>query len=523
MRVIAGDLQTMDPARPRAEAMAVAGGRILAVGTLDEARAALPPGAPVTHAPGAAVLPGFTDSHVHMLYAGLELERVDLAGVRSVGEILDRIGRAPNGEWLFAVGNFELEDLAERRLPTRAELDAVTGERPLFVDQRTHDAIVNTAALRVAGIDRGTPDPPGGRIERDGGGDPTGRLVERPAFDLVQRLIPAPGRATMVRALRAIQPRLHALGLTGVLDPGLDRGQLGAYRAAWEAGELTLRTTAMPLAGPDTRTADLLGAGGRTGFGDDRLRLGGIKVYYDGTGSFGTALLRDPWPGGGHGTRVIDRDRFAELARSCAAERWSLGVHAVGGGAIDEVLAAFAEADRVSPIRPLRFTLIHAYLWPSAENVELARRLGVVVALQPALHYTVARRLAAILGDEAVADATPVRTWLDGGAIVAGGSDGPDFPLPPLFGIWQACTRHVRDREEPLGPEQAITPAQALELWTAGAAYAAFADHERGRLAPGRLADWVALDADPLAIPPGELRDVGVLQTAVGGEVVHET
>jgi predicted amidohydrolase YtcJ len=520
MRVIAGELHTMDPARPRADAMALADGRIVAVGTLDDARAALPPGAPVTRAPGAAVLPGFTDSHVHMLYAGLELERVDLAGVRSVREILERLGRAAGGDWLVAVGNFGREDLAERRLPTRAELDAVTRERPLFVDQRTHDALVNTAALRRAGIDRDTPDPPGGEIERDGSGEPTGRLVERPAFDLVRRLIPAPDRAAMVRALRAIQPRLHALGLTGILDPGLEPDQLGAYQAAWEAGELTMRTTAMPLV---TDASFLVGPGLRTGFGDERLRLGGVKVYYDGTGSFGTALLREPWPGGDScGKRVVDRDRFGEIAHACAAEGWSLGVHAVGGGAIDEVLAAFADADRIAPIRPLRFTLIHAYLWPSAENVELVRRLGVVVALQPSLHFTVARRLIEIFGEPAVAKATPVRMWLNGGAIVAGGSDGPDFPLPPLFGIWQACTRRVRASDEPLGPDEAITPAEALQLWTAGSAYAAFADHERGRLAPGRLADWVALDADPIAVAPDELRDVGVLQTAVGGEVVHE-
>ncbi|HET8756695.1 MAG TPA: amidohydrolase family protein, partial [Solirubrobacteraceae bacterium] len=354
-RVVAGDLHTLDPARPHAEAMAIAGGRILAVGTLAQARAAAPPGAPVTHLPG-VVLPGFTDSHLHMLYAGIELERLDCSSVRSVPELLDRIARAPRADWLYAVGNFEVEDLAERRLPTRAELDGVTGDRPLFIDQRTHDAIANSAALRLAGIDRDTPDPPGGEIERDGDGEPTGRLVERPAFDLVFRLIPPPDRAALLRALRAIQPPLHALGLTGVLDPGLEPEQLGAYQAAWEAGELTMRTTAMPLV---TDTSFLTGPGVRTGFGDDRLRLGGVKVYYDGTGSFGTALLREPWPRrDSPGTRVIERERFLDIARACARASWSLGVHAVGGGAIDEVLAAFAEADRVRPIRPLRFTLI---------------------------------------------------------------------------------------------------------------------------------------------------------------------
>jgi predicted amidohydrolase YtcJ len=521
----------MDPERPRAEAMAVAGDRIVAVGPLDEVAR---PGVPVRTAPG-LVVPGLTDSHVHMLYAGLELRRLDLSGVRSVGDLLDGLRGASSGggeEWLHAVGNFELEDLAERRYPTREELDAATGGRPVFVDQRTHDALVNTAALRLAGIGRDTPDPPGGRIERGDDGEPTGRLVERPAFDLVHRLLPPVTVSTMRRALREIQPRFLAAGITGIVDPGLDPVEMGAYQEAWAEGELTVRTTAMPLVDPAVPVAEELaglGATGvRTGFGDARLRLGGLKVYYDGTGSFGTALVREPWPGGPagagppYGTRVIPQETLREFARFCAREGWSLGVHAVGGAAVDEVLDAFAEADAVAPIRPLRFTVIHAYLGVSPENVRRAAGLGAVVATQPSLHWQVAPRLLETFGEEAVGRMTPVRTWLRGGVVVAGGSDGPDFPLDPLFGIWQACTRAVRGREDPVGPEEAITAAEALELWTAGSAYAAFADHERGRLAPGCLADWVALSLDPEAVTPDELREARVLQAGVAGEVVHE-
>jgi hypothetical protein len=307
---------------------------------------------------------------------------------------------------------------------------------------------------------------------------------------------------------------------------------MGAYQEAWAEGELTVRTTAMPLVDPAVPVAEELaglGATGvRTGFGDARLRLGGLKVYYDGTGSFGTALVREPWPGGPagagppYGTRVIPQETLREFARFCAREGWSLGVHAVGGAAVDEVLDAFAEADAVAPIRPLRFTVIHAYLGVSPENVRRAAGLGAVVATQPSLHWQVAPRLLETFGEEAVGRMTPVRTWLRGGVLVAGGSDGPDFPLDPLFGIWQACTRAVRGREDPVGPEEAITAAEALELWTAGSAYAAFADHERGRLAPGCLADWVALSLDPEAVTPDELREARVLQAGVAGEVVHE-
>jgi predicted amidohydrolase YtcJ len=503
--------------------MAIRSGRILAVGTRDEAARAAP-GAPVVTAPG-TVVPGFTDSHLHVLYAGLELRRLDLSHVRSVAELLDAIGAAASSGdgWIRGVGNFELEDLAERRYPTRAELDAVTGGRPLFVDQRTHDALVNSAALAAAGIARVTPDPPGGLIERDADGEPTGRLVERPAFDLVHRLLPPVGPAERRRALSEVQPRFLALGITGAVEPGLDADELGAFQAAWADGELTLRTTAMPLVDPALPLAETLeglrGTGARTGLGDERLRLGGVKVYYDGTGSFGTALIHEPWPGGGHGVRVIPEETLRELARFCARERWSLGVHAVGGAAVDEVLEAFAAAGEAGP---LRFTVIHAYLWPSPEAIRRAAQLGAVVALQPGLHWTVAPRIVELFGEERAAGMNPMRSWLDGGALVAGGSDGPDFPLAPLHGIWQACTRAIRGRDQPLAPGEAITAAEALELWTSRSAYAAFADHERGRLAPGLLADWAALSADPLAVPVEELRGLEVLQTAVGGEVVHE-
>jgi predicted amidohydrolase YtcJ len=530
--ILRGDVRTLDPARPRAEAVAIGGDRVLAVGTLDEATAAAGEGAEVRTAPG-VVVPGFTDSHVHMLYAGLELRRLDLSAVRSLGELLDGLRAAcSDGEgWVHAVGNFEREDLAERRYPTVEELDAATGGRPVFVDQRTHDALVNTAALRLARIGRDTPDPEGGLIERGADGEPTGRLVERPAFDLVHRLLPPVTVSTMRRALREIQPRFLTAGIAGIVDPGLNPVELGAYQEAWAEGELTVRTTAMPLVDPAVPVADELAGfaatGVRTGFGDARLRLGGLKVYYDGTGSFGTALIREPWPGddaGGppYGTRVIPRETLLEVARFCARECWSLGVHAVGGAAVDEVLEAFAEADAIRPIRPLRFTVIHAYLGVSPENVRQAAELGAVVATQPSLHWQVAPRLVETFGEDAVGRMTPVRTWIEGGVLVAGGSDGPDFPLDPLFGIWQACTRAVRGRDEPLGADEAISAADALALWTSDAAYAAFADHERGRLAPGYLADWVALSLDPEGVAPDELRGACVLQTAVGGEVVHE-
>jgi predicted amidohydrolase YtcJ len=529
--VLAGDLVTMDPARPRAEAMAVLDGRIAAVGSLEEARAAVPVGTPVRTAPG-TVVPGLTDSHVHGLIAGLELRRLDVSDAASVAEIVDRIGAGlrdrPDDRHVVVACHVQAEELAERRLPTRHDLDRVCGDRFVFLDRRTHDGIASSAALREAGIDRHTPDPPGGRIEHDERGEPTGVLVERPAAELVWDRVPATDDAQRRTALREIAPRFHALGVTGIAEPGLTAPELGAYQALWAAGELGVRTYAMPLADTDRPAEEaialLRGSGLRTGFGDDRLRVGGVKVYLDGTGSFGSALLREPWPGtdGWTGNQTAPSDTFRAIARFCATERWSLAVHAVGGAAIDLAIDAFAAADAEASIADLRFSVMHAYLWPSAQNLADARRLGVLAAIQPGMQWRVAGALEDRLGPDGAAAASPLRSWLDAGVSVAGGSDGPDFPMAPAFGMWQARTRSALGFDGPVGPDQAIGAHEALALWTTASAHYVFAEDDRGALRPGMLADWAALDADPLAEDPEPLREATALQTGIDGEVVHE-
>ncbi|HVW48757.1 MAG TPA: amidohydrolase family protein [Solirubrobacterales bacterium] len=340
-----------------------------------------------------------------------------------------------------------------------------------------------------------------------------------------------PTLAERLAALRLIQPVLHRLGIVGVVDPAVVPAEMSGYVHSHNRGELTMRVVPMPHPdigkGADAAIAQLDGIGARTGLGDERLRLGGVKVYFDGEGKNSSALRREPWPEkaddpDGRGWQRLPDEEFLKIAAWCAREGWSMGVHVVGGGGIDRVLDAWLKVDRETPIAGLGFTLIHAYLEPSPANMELAAKLGVLVAAQPAIHHRNGVGLEARLGPEARA-ANPMGAWLDAGVPVGGGSDGPYFPIDPRLGLWQARTREVEGDEEPHAPELALSAEQALAIYTTGAAAVSLAAGRRGAIAPGQAADWVALSVDPLTADPAAVREMTALETAVGGVIVNPT
>ncbi|BCJ62065.1 amidohydrolase [Micromonospora endophytica] len=441
--VIVGQIRTMDPARPLAEAMAVAGERILAVGTRAEVLAGAPAHATIEDLGGATVTPGLIDTHLHMQRGGLKI----------------------------------IHDLGAAH----------------------HDLDLVIETMREKGFEAGWgPQPP--------------TLADRTA------------------ALRLVQPLMHQLGFTGIIDPAATHDELRGYQESWSRGELTMRVVAMPypdvgdFAHPEVERAieRLRGVGLRTGFGDDRLRIGGIKVYFDGEAMKGAALRRTPWPhNGSTGEQRIPTADFQRLLDFCATDGWSVGVHAVGGAGIATVLDCFAEADRKHRIAGRQWQIIHGYLEVEPESMALAARLGVVLAAQPSIPLRNAAGLVARLGAGAER-MNPLRSWLDAGVPVVLGSDGPFFPFDPRELIWSAVTRRVRGRAEPLAPEEAITVAEAFAAYTVTAAEAAFDGDGRGRLTPGRLADWVAFDRDPLAVAPDDLLALRVLRTVVGGRTVHQ-
>lgn len=438
--IITGHIITLDPALPRASAMAVRDGRILAVGTLAEITAAV--GAARVEAVAGTILPGFTDAHLHMQRGGIKL-------LEDMGE-----------------GDVTLDDFIAQMLET-GNVDGAPG---------------------------------------------------------------VPSLERSVEGLRRIQPLLHALGFTGVIDPAVTAAELAAYQAAHEVGELTMRVVVMPelevdQAGApdvDASVGRLAALGVSTGFGDDLLRLGAVKVYFDGEGMMGDALLDEPWPHSQHhGRQRLPLADYERLVEFCALNGWSVGTHAVGGAAVTAVIDAYEAADRLSPIAGRQFQVIHGYLEVPVETMRRAAALDVVASLQPSIFWANGPGLVQKLGARAER-LNPMRSWLDAGASVALGSDGPFFAFDPRMIAAASVTRKVKGAEQPLGAQEAITMEEVLVGYTTAAAAASFAGDRRGALKSGYLADWIVMDADPTAVSVDVFTTSRVLRTVVGGATVFE-
>lgn len=326
------------------------------------------------------------------------------------------------------------------------------------------------------------------------------------------------------RAMRRVQPLMHQLGFTGAIDPAATEDELRGYQESRQRGELTMRVLAMPYPdlsnGIELALDRLRNVGVSTGFGDEFLRLGGIKVYFDGEAMKQEALLVEPWPHGRTGTQRIATEDFARLIDFCAQNGWSVGVHAVGGRAVDEVLTCFERADELSRLAGRMWQIIHGYLEIRPEEMARAARLGIVIAAQPSITLRNGKGLLEALGDRAET-MNPLRSWIDSGALWALGSDGPFFPFDPRELMAAAVTRRVRGVDRPVGSSEAITAQEALAGYTVNAAQAAFAGDRRGVLKAGYLADWTAFDQDPVTIDPEQLPGLRVLRTVVGGKTVY--
>ncbi len=517
-----GTVHTVDDSIPQAEAFAIAGDRFIAVGAGDDVSNLIGPDTEVFDASGLTVVPGFIDSHNHPFYSGVKhLKQVALdvrtiAGIKSA--LSERAQNTPQGEWVqgFLYDDTKLED---GRPLNRADLDEAVPDHPVSVTHRGgHTGVYNSRAFEVAGITAETPDPPGGRYYRENG-DLTGKVAEH-AKDPLESLIPAgTTRAERQEAVRLIGERMARAGLTSVHETGAGN-DLTAFQDAYGAGQLHFRAYVFPNA--ESRLfSSLKSAGVRTGFGDEWIRIGGVKYGADGSASERTMAMSTPYVGrpDDYGILTMDQEGLHEAVDDAARNGWQIGIHANGDLAIDMCLNAFERVQREIPANDPRFRLEHC----SLVNPSLLERIRDIGAI-PTPFYTYVYFHGNKWGEygaEKMEWMFAHRSFLDYGIPVAGASDYPPGPFEALMGIQSMVTRTDMQGRE-WGPSQKISVPEALRICTRHGAFASFEEDIKGSITAGKLADYVVLSDDPHTTDPFSIKDIEVLRTVVGGRTTYE-
>ncbi len=521
-----GKLYTVDPARPHAEALAVIGDRIVAVGSVADIDTLRGPNTKVIDARGRLVMPGFDDAHVHFISGGLQLDSVDLKDAPTPAEFARRIGErakiTPKGEWITG-GDWDEEKWNPPQLPSRELIDPVTPATPVFVNRYDgHESLANSVALKLAGVTAKTPDPPGGEIVRDAHGNPTGVLKDA-AQDYVWKVIPPLSRERILRAAKRALAHAARLGVTSVQDMGPSYQEVSVYSELADKGELTSRIYAVPSI---VGVADQAKIGIRRAFGSSNLRIGGLKGFADGSLGSTTAYFFQPYTDAPN-TRGLLADQMTPPSKMLDrmmkgdAAGLQLCMHAIGDAAISETLDLFTKVEDAHGPADRRWRIEHAqHMAP--KDFDRFAKLHVIASMQPYHAIDDGRWAERRIGPERIKTSYAWRSFLDHGVRLAFGTDWTVAPLNPMLSLYAAATRATLDGKNPNGwvPEQKITLPEAVEAYTMGSAYAEFQENEKGSLTPGKLADIIILSDDIFSIDPKTLPEVKVDETIVGGKVV---
>ena len=520
-------IYTLDPENPIVSTLVIDHGMITAVGEKTSALAAGSLQTELVDLGGRTVIPGLTDAHIHLQYYSLGLKKVDCE-TNSQTECLERVAararQTPPAEWILGHG-WNQNNWPEG-YGSCAQLDRITTEQPIYLTAKSlHAGWGNTTALRLAGITSQTPDPPGGRIQRDEHGVPTGILFEK-AMALVENSIPEAKPAMVAQAIKDAQPLLWQMGLTGAHD--FDRQTcFTALQLLHEAGDLKLRVTkSLPI----EILPEAVEIGLRSGFGDDFLQIGSIKAFSDGALGPRTAAMLQPYEGepDNRGIAMLDAEEIFEKGRLAVEHGLSLAIHAIGDRANHEVLDAYTQLRQVeqeylpTTRRRLRHRIEHVQLI-HPDDAERLARLGIIASMQP-IHAVSDYPMADRYWGKRAAHAYAWRTISDYGTLMAFGSDAPVESPNPFWGLHAAVTRRRPDGSPgPDGwyPAQRLTLTEALHGFTSGAAYAAGKENQLGKLAPGYLADLIVLDTDLFNCEIDQIRDIRPTATMINGEWVY--
>jgi predicted amidohydrolase YtcJ len=530
--LINADIHTMDDAHPRAQALAVLGDRLVAVGSDADVRPWIGDRTRVLDAGGKLVLPGFIDDHAHFLQGAQLLTQVDLHDVRSAAAFRDKLcnfaTKMKPGEWILG-GNWDEQMWSTPALPTRALIDRCTQDNPVWVQRHDgHMSLANSLALQLARVNGQTASPPGGVIDHDASGQPSG-IFRDAAQGMVDRVIPAPSDQQMLAAMRAGLKLAAGDGVTTIQSMDLDypARNLRLYQELERSGELTARFyTRVPIA----RWSDLARAGIEHAFGTPMVTVGSLKAFADGSLGSRTAYFFQPYSDNPLGRKnwrglladdMIPPEKIYNDVLSADRNNLQVCIHAIGDKANSMILDLYQRVEAQDGPRDRRFRIEHAQ-HVRLQDYERFARLGVIASVQPYHMIDDGSWMVGRIGEQRARYSYAFRTFLDDHVPLAFGTDWPVAPLYPLYGIYGAVTRATLDGKHPDGlfPEEKLTVQQAVYAYTMGSAYAGFEEKDRGSLTPGKYADFVTLDRDLFTIPPKDIWNARVLQTVVGGRIV---
>jgi predicted amidohydrolase YtcJ len=525
--IINANVYTVDKQHPKAEAVAVIGDRIVAVGSRKEIDLWRGPQTKVMDASGKLLLPGFNDAHVHFISGGAQLDQVNLTDAATPQEFAKRIAaqvsKTPKGEWILG-GRWDETKWPDPQLPTKELVDPFTGDMPIFVERYDgHEALANSAAMRLAGVNAKTPEVPGGVIVRDVSSNPTG-IFKDAAQELINKAIPPMSHERRRRAARRALEHAASLGVTSVQHMNPEFAEVAAYSELAEKGELCTRIYAAPM---ETNWQDQAKIGIRHAWGSRYLRLGAVKGYADGSLGSRTAYMFEPFADD-PGNRGLLSDEMntptamRERLMQADAAGLQVRVHAIGDRAISMILDIFSDIEKEHGYHEQRFAIEHAQHMAQKDFDRFAK-LHVIASMQPYHAIDDGRWAEKRLGHGRTRYSYAWRSFLDHGVMLAFGTDWPVAPLNPMLGLYAAVTRATLDGKNPDGwiPEEKITLAEAVEAYTMGSAFAEFQEHEKGSITPGKLADMVILNDNIFNLKQEAIQNAKVETTIVGGKVIY--